>query len=110
MTHDDVCRLPATALARAIRENQLSPVDVADAFVERVERVNPGLNALTYFDADQVRADARELERAQRADRPLGPLHGVPFTIKDLTAMKGLPLTFGMVPLKDNSARATRRS
>src|SRR5690606_14913165 len=37
---------------------------------------------------------------------PLGPLHGVPFTIKDLTAVKGRPLTFGMVPLKDNIAEA----
>jgi Asp-tRNA(Asn)/Glu-tRNA(Gln) amidotransferase A subunit family amidase len=102
MPDDDLCDLTATALARAVRENRISPVDIADAFVDRVQRVNPSLNALIHFDAEQVRADARELERAQRADRPLGPIHGVPFTIKDLTAMKGLPLTFGMLPLKDN--------
>jgi Asp-tRNA(Asn)/Glu-tRNA(Gln) amidotransferase A subunit family amidase len=101
---DELCFLPAVELARAVRQNRLSPVEIAEAFIARVERVNPDLNALIHFDPDQVRADARELERAQQGSTPLGSLHGVPYTIKDLTAMKDLPLTFGMVPLKDNIA------
>jgi Asp-tRNA(Asn)/Glu-tRNA(Gln) amidotransferase A subunit family amidase len=103
---DELCFMPAVELARQIRSNRLSPVEVAEAFIARVERVNPRLNALIYFDPDQVRDDARALERAQRGSVPLGPIHGVPYTIKDLTAVAGLPLTFGMVPLKDNIAEA----
>ncbi|UMG94102.1 amidase family protein [Nocardioides sp. TF02-7] len=72
--------------------------------IDRVERINPQLNALIAFDAEQVRRDAAALDRHRDDGRELGPLHGVPFTIKDLTAVKDLPLTFGMVPLKDNVA------
>ena len=101
---EELCFMPATDLAREVRENRLSPVEIAEAFIERVERVNPGLNALVHFDPDQVRADARTLERAQTGAAELGVIHGVPFTIKDLTAVAGVPLTFGMTPLKDNIA------
>lgn len=100
----DVCFMPATDLAREVRANRLSPVEIADAFIARVERLNPRLNALVHFDPEQVRADAATLERTQRGGTSLGPIHGVPFTIKDLTAVAGVPLTFGMVPLKDNLA------
>jgi Asp-tRNA(Asn)/Glu-tRNA(Gln) amidotransferase A subunit family amidase len=103
---EDLCFTPATELARAIRENRLSPVELAEAFIARIERVNPDLNALIHFNPDQVRAEARALERAQRGSVSLGPIHGIPYTIKDLTAVAGLPLTFGMVPLKDNVADA----
>lgn len=103
---DELCFMPAADLAREVRENRLSPVEIAEALIARVERVNPALNALVHFDADQVRADARRLEQAQRGASALGALHGVPFTIKDLTAVAGIPLTFGMTPLKDNVAEA----
>jgi Asp-tRNA(Asn)/Glu-tRNA(Gln) amidotransferase A subunit family amidase len=103
---DELCFRPAAELARDVRENRLSPVEIAEAFIDRVQRVNPQLNALVHFDPEQVRADALALERAQRGDLPLGPIHGVPFTIKDLTAVAGVPLTFGMTPLKDNIAEA----
>lgn len=103
---DDLCYTPAVELARAIRENRLSPVELAEAFIGRIERINPELNALIHFDPDQVRADAQALEGAQGGTTQLGPIHGVPYTIKDLTAVAGLPLTFGMVPLKDNVAEA----
>lgn len=101
---EDLCFMPATELAREVRENRLSPVEIAEALITRIERVNPTINALVSFDPDQVRADAVALERAQQGSEPLGPLHGVPYTIKDLTAVAGLPLTFGMVPMKDNIA------
>ena len=103
-TPDELAYMPATDLAREVRENRISPVEIAEAAIARIEKVNPDLNAIIYFDPDQVRADAKALEKAQKGSAELGPLHGVPYTIKDLTAMKGLPLTFGMVPLKDNIA------
>ncbi|MBP2368106.1 amidase [Pseudonocardia parietis] len=101
---DEITWRSATDLARAVRAGELSPDEVATAAVDRVEQVNPGLNAIVAFDREQVLRDARELTAAVSRGDELGPLHGVPFTIKDLTAVAGLPTTFGMVPLKDNIA------
>lgn len=102
----DLAWLSATDLAARTRSGAVRVADVAEAMIARVEQVNPELNAIIHFDPAQVRADAEELDRRADAGEELGPLHGVPFTIKDLTAQKGLPLTFGMVPLKDNIAEA----
>ncbi|HZZ51145.1 MAG TPA: amidase [Pseudonocardia sp.] len=103
---DEITWLPATELARFVRAKELSPDEVAEAAIERVERINPGINAIVAFDADQVRRDAAELSASVARGDELGPLHGVPFTIKDLTDVAGLPTTFGMVPMKDNIALA----
>ena len=102
MERDAIGWATAEELAGAIRAGDITAAEVADVMIERVERINPKINAIINFDAEQVRADAAELDRRQQAGEELGPLHGVPFTIKDLTAVKGLPLTFGMIPLKDN--------
>lgn len=95
---------PATELAARVRSGALRVADIAEAMIGRVERINPSINAIIHFDPDQVRADAAGLDRRLAAGEDLGPLAGVPYTIKDLTAQRGLPLTFGMVPLKDNVA------
>lgn len=101
---EELCWLPATEIASRVRLGTVSPTDIAEAVVDRVEAVNPDLNALVHFDRDQVLTDAAELTKAQRGKEPLGPLHEVPFTIKDLTAMEGLPLTFGLRPMANNIA------
>ncbi|WP_211241374.1 amidase [Pseudonocardia spinosispora] len=101
---DDLCWLSATELTGRIRAGEVTPTDVAEQVVSRVEAVNPELNAFVNFDRDQVLRDAAELTAAQGRGEELGPLHGVPYSIKDLTAVAGLPLTFGMSPLKDNVA------
>lgn len=103
-THDDLAWRTATDLAEAVRSRSLRVTEIAEAMIARVEQINPQLNAIIHFDAEQVRADAARLDAAVAAGDELGPLHGVPFTIKDLTAQEGLPLTFGMVPLRDNVA------
>ncbi len=100
----DVGWMPATEIVAAVRDGRLRVADIAEAMIERVQRINPDLNAVICFDPEQVRRDAAALDAAQDEGRELGALHGVPFTIKDLTAVKGLPLTFGLVPLKDNIA------
>ncbi|MBE9373836.1 amidase [Saccharopolyspora sp. HNM0983] len=100
-TADELCWLSAADTAREVRAGRLSPIDIAEAAVHRIERIDPELNALVSFDREQVLRDAAELERAQRDREPLGPLHGVGFTIKDLTAVAGLPLTFGLRPLAE---------
>lgn len=62
----------------------------------RSEALNPAPNAFINFDRDRVLADAGRLTEAQRRGELAGPLHGVPYSIKDLTAVAGLPLTFGL--------------
>jgi aspartyl-tRNA(Asn)/glutamyl-tRNA(Gln) amidotransferase subunit A len=101
---ESVSWLTATELAESVRAGSTTPADIAEEMIERVDAVNPGINAIVDFDRAQVRADAKQLTESISDGTPLGPLHGVPFTIKDLTAVAGRPLTFGMVPLKDNIA------
>ena len=101
----DIVFTSALDLSKAVREKRVSPTEIADAFLRHIEAVNPGINAFVYCDADAVRKRARELEDSAMKGAFHGPLHGVPFSIKDLTAVKGVPLTFGMVPFKDNIAR-----
>lgn len=100
----DIIWRSATELAGAVRSGELSPDEIAAAAVDRVEQVNPTINAVVAFDRDQVLRDARALTDAVSRGDELGPLHGVPFTIKDLTTVAGLPTTFGMIPMKDNVA------
>jgi Asp-tRNA(Asn)/Glu-tRNA(Gln) amidotransferase A subunit family amidase len=101
-TSDELCWQPATELAARVRRGEVSPIDIAEQVLDRIESVNPVINAFVHVDRDQVLRDAAALTEARRRGDELGPLHGVPFSIKDLTAVAGVPLTFGMVPLKDN--------
>src|SRR5438270_6245926 len=81
---------PATELTRLIRTKALSPVELTRAVLERVERVNPSVNAFCTLTAEQALAAAREAERAVTSGAALGPLHGVPYSIKDLNFTKGV--------------------
>lgn len=96
---DELAWKSAAEIALLIRTRQLSPVEVVDAVLERIERRNPSLNALVYIAADEARKAAREAEKAVGGGDPLGPLHGVPSAIKDLFDFKpGWPATFGGIP------------
>ncbi|MBI2461338.1 MAG: amidase [Candidatus Rokubacteria bacterium] len=95
MHDDDLCYLPATDLAAAIRAKALSPVEVVEAFLARIERLNPLLNAYCTLTAEAAREAAREAEAAVLAGRPLGALHGVPVSIKDLIITRGVRTTWG---------------
>jgi amidase len=96
--------------AGRIRRLELSPVEVLDATIERIEARNPSLNALVPLGFDDGRAAAREAERALTSGAALGPLHGVPAAIKDLLAFRlGWPATFGGIPaLRDYCIPAER--
>jgi amidase len=102
---DELSYTTATDLAARIRRRELSPVEVMDAVLARIEKRNPSLNALVFTDADGARQQAREAETALMSGAPLGPLHGVPTATKDLFDFKpGWPATFGGVrALKDFS-------
>src|SRR5439155_4154138 len=81
-----------------IRRHQLSPVEVVDAFIERIEQRNKSLNAFVYLGFEDARKRAKEAEQALMAGAALGPLHGVPTAMKDLFDFKpGWVSTFGGV-------------
>jgi amidase len=102
---DELAYTTATELAARIRRRQLSPVEVVDAFIERIEARNPSLNAFVYAGFDDARQRARQAEQALVSGAELGALHGVPTAIKDLFDFKpGWPATFGGVrALKDHT-------
>src|SRR5687768_11153012 len=94
--------MDATALSEAIKAKRLSPVEVVDAFLDQTDKVNPEVNAYCLVLHDQARAEARKAEAAVMAGDELGPLHGVPVAIKDITVGKGVETTFGSWALKGN--------
>jgi len=90
MQEADLCYTPASELARLIRAKAISPVEVMDRVLERAEALNPKLNAICTWTAETARARARRAEQAVLRGDALGPLHGVPTTIKDLAFTKGV--------------------
>ena len=85
----------ATELARAIREKEISSTDVVETFLQRIERVNPKLNAIVQLVADDVREQAREADASPAKGHIKGPLHGVPITVKDNIEVSKLYCTGG---------------
>lgn len=84
-----------TALAAAVRARELSPVEIVEASLSRIEELDRRLHAFITLDADGARAAARVLEGDAMAGRWRGPLHGVPLAFKDLCAVPGLPSSGG---------------
>jgi Asp-tRNA(Asn)/Glu-tRNA(Gln) amidotransferase A subunit family amidase len=80
---DEIIYSSAGSLARAIREKKASAAEVVKAHLDRIEEVNPSLNAVVQLSADRALAEAREADARLARAEPVGPLHGVPFTIKD---------------------------
>ena len=103
-TPDALWARGAGELARLIAAGEVSSVEVVEAHLRRIEEVNPRLNAIVRLLADEVRQGALEADRAVVDGRPLGPLHGVPFTVKENVDAAGLPTTDGVVALADNVA------
>jgi Asp-tRNA(Asn)/Glu-tRNA(Gln) amidotransferase A subunit family amidase len=91
----ELCWTSATELAGLIRRKAVSPVEVVDAVLERIERVNPSINAYVTVTAEAARAAARAAEAAVARGDVLGPLHGVPYSLKDLTPTRGIRTTMG---------------
>src|SRR5262245_50523670 len=80
----------AAMLAKRIREKQVSSTEVVDAYLKRIEAVNPKLNAVVQLTADTARAQAHEADAALARGEIKGPLHGVPFTVKDTIETTGV--------------------
>jgi len=91
----DPCDLSAVEARRLIGAGDLSPVDLLESCIARIEAVNPAINAVVAKDYVRARRDARAAENAVRDGNDLPPLHGLPMGIKDLNATEGLRTTWG---------------
>src|SRR5271169_160502 len=98
----DLAFTSAAELARLIARRELSPVELVDAALDRIERSQASLNAFITVCAEEARAAARTAEAAVMRGDALGPLHGVPFSVKDLVNTAGVRTTFGSVALAGN--------
>ncbi|MGY4594293.1 hypothetical protein ACVWXL_002039 [Bradyrhizobium sp. GM22.5] len=98
----DPCLLSATVLRGLIATKQISPFELTRAVLARAEALQPELNCFITICGDEALAAAREAERKLMAGEPLGLLHGIPATVKDIVNTRGVTTSFGAIPYKDN--------
>lgn len=106
---DDLATMGTVELARRLRKGELSATEVVQATAARIEERNPSLNALVHQAFDEAIDSAREADDALHRGESIGPLHGVPTALKDITGYKpGWPATWGGIrALKDNRPNLT---
>jgi len=102
MSDNTLVRQTARELARLIRTRAVSPIEVLDAHLAAIKALNPKLNAVVTLAEDNARDNARHAEAAVIRGETLGPLHGLPLGIKDITQTAGIRTTFASPLLKDN--------
>ncbi|MEI8698629.1 MAG: amidase [Mesorhizobium sp.] len=94
-----------TELAAAIRDRRISAVEALDAHLAQIDRHNRAINAVATLDREGARQRAEKADEAQARGDALGPLHGVPFTLKDMHQTSGMKTTVGFPPFADYVAR-----
>ena len=115
-TNEALLALSAVELRRRIGSKEISPVELLEACIARIERINPAVNAVTAVCYDRAREEAKAAEKAALRGEALGLLHGLPTGIKDLDETGGLLTTFGsplyrdFVPERDNAMVARVRA
>ncbi|MCW5641314.1 MAG: amidase [Rhodoferax sp.] len=117
MTHDsDLTARSAVELRAMIGRREISPLELMDACIARIEALNPAINAIAATDFERARAGARAAQAAVMRGDTLGPLHGLPLGVKDLQDTAGLLSTSGTVsrrnhvPAHDNTLVARLRA
>ena len=106
MALNEINRLSATEIASRIAGRSLSAVEVTEAALARLNETEPALNAFAAVDRDGAHRAACEADAAVKRGDPLGPLHGVPVSVKDLIDVTGLRAEYGSLTLKGNVANA----
>ena len=101
MADQSLMSIPATELAERIRERSVSPVEAVDAALARIDELNPRYNAYLTVCHDEARAGAKAAGQAITNGNELGPLHGVPVSVKDLLYTKGIRSTGGSLVYQD---------
>src|SRR3989442_1125394 len=94
---DDVAFGSIPELGRLLRARKLSSTDLTELYLERLERFGPRYNCVVTVTPERALAEAATADRELRAGRVRGPLHGIPYGVKDLLAAKGYPTTWGAV-------------
>ncbi len=97
----ELCFAPAAELRKNIAARAVSIVELTELFYQRISELNPKLNAYLALCPDQALADARKAQEAVQKGEPLGPLHGIPISVKDLELTKGITTTLGSVVFRD---------
>lgn len=104
MSRGELGALSLAEAGRLVRDRKLSPVEITDAYLAQIERLEPRLNAFITVTADEARQAARACTEEIAADKPRGPLHGLPVAIKDLFDVAGMRMTAGSRILGENVA------
>lgn len=100
MLKDEVFQAPIAELAPEIHAGRLSPVELTDGFLARIERLNARFNAYEHVTPERAREQAKQAESEIRAKQIRGPLHGIPYAAKDLFDTKGIPTAWGTTFLR----------
>jgi amidase len=90
---DDLCFTPAVELARRLHARELSARELLEAYLDRIRRVNPAINAIVTLAEEQATHQAAEADKFAARGVTLGPLHGLPIAIKDLADTAGIRLS-----------------
>ncbi|MCC7055293.1 MAG: amidase [Gemmatimonadaceae bacterium] len=98
---DDICFLPAHRLAALIRERRITSVALTDHYLARLQRLNPTLRCAVTIMEESARREAAQADAELRAGRYRGPLHGLPYGVKDLFSTRGAPTTWGAADFRD---------
>jgi Asp-tRNA(Asn)/Glu-tRNA(Gln) amidotransferase A subunit family amidase len=98
---EDVAFWPVTKLAELVRSRQVRSVELTEMYIARIKRHNPKLLCVVTLTEDLAMRQAREADKEIAAGHYRGPLHGIPWGVKDLAAVKGYPTTWGAAPFKD---------
>src|SRR5437879_3478163 len=98
----DTCYLSAADMAAKLRSKELSAVEIMSAHLDRIERINPKVNAIVTLTADHAMEQARDADAAWARGKWLGPLHGLPAVYKDLHDTKGIRTTYGSPLFRDH--------
>jgi aspartyl-tRNA(Asn)/glutamyl-tRNA(Gln) amidotransferase subunit A len=103
MLAPDTYFMSVRTLGDAIRERRISPVELAEGYLERCRTIGKRLNAYVTLTPELALRQARDAEAEIKAGKYRGPLHGVPYAVKDLVTVKGYPTTWGAVPYAHQS-------
>jgi aspartyl-tRNA(Asn)/glutamyl-tRNA(Gln) amidotransferase subunit A len=105
MVSEEILYLPLNELAKRIEAKKLSPVELTESYLARSEKLNPRFNAYAKLLPDLSLEQAHKAEKEIRAGHYRGPLHGMPYAVKDLLSVKGFPTTWGAKPYANQSFR-----
>jgi aspartyl-tRNA(Asn)/glutamyl-tRNA(Gln) amidotransferase subunit A len=101
MLSNEIFHLPARELGRRLRKREFTSVELTEGYLERLRTLGAQLNAVVTLTTERALEEARAADQELRRGRARGPLHGVPYGVKDLLATRGIPTTWGAEPYRD---------